>query len=479
VPLSFADYPIGFEDYTSARLLQIGYDGDSVDFQELLQRYDESGRSFYEGLTGPPMDQPNPDLIGLAGPPVAYSDSGVWYFTPRTSGTFGAPRSLSIKGNWPQEQMVPKLLELGYKELEYQGVSYFALHEDYISELTHPLRNRSYAINRIAFMGDRLLSAPATDLLTPLIDVQQGNVATVRESVPHVALTRALGNGLLAGIFHPHADLNPPDGVDFPAEHLSGPNAWQSLSPYEVALRGYRLRDGVDEFVIALYYNDPMAAAPDALELEFRWSTITTEREVNYRTKSFSVSTVCSPFSTEVIEGDDFSILIASCPIMKEAEEDNPFGSPYLWFELPRWFLAQDPHALQQAFDNRPTPTPRPTPVPDVDKDQAIALALERISEATPPFTAVEDPKNPIAIRMSVEQAQELLSRPQTGSNLNHLVWVVQFQGDSQAEDAYNPDSPAQYHYAIEVLYATGGGHFDSVRTSGPVFKEGVEYGES
>ena len=55
--------------------------------------------------------------------------------------------------------------------------------------------------------------------------------------------------------------------------YLAGPDQWGQLSPYDLALLGYRVQSDAEETVVALHYPDPTAAAGDVGELERRWNS--------------------------------------------------------------------------------------------------------------------------------------------------------------------------------------------------------------
>ncbi len=112
--------------------------------------------------------------------------------------------------------------------------------------------------------------------------------------------------------------------------HLTGPDAWGKLSPYSVALFGYRVRDDAEETVIALHYFDPDAARRDAGELEKRWNSF--HLFVEY---GVPVTDSCAPLSTRIEEAEEYSILLATCPVIRGTKENETFVlGPDLWIHL-------------------------------------------------------------------------------------------------------------------------------------------------
>ena len=100
-----------------------------------------------------------------------------------------------------------------------------------------------------------------------------------------------------------------------------------------MALFGYRVQDGVEETVIALHYSDPDAARKDAGELEKRWNSFHL-----YVEHGVPVTASCAPLSTRVEEAEESSVLLATCPVIRgaeETEEDETFVlGPDLWIHL-------------------------------------------------------------------------------------------------------------------------------------------------
>ena len=274
---------------------------------------------------------------------------GVWHWD------FGykRPHFMVSEGISAPDGLLRGLAEQGFEETEYRGTSYWQIYEDYGYDINRrPLRTLFSSWNRVAIMDNRLLTAPATSIILGLIDVQKEKSASLLESPPHLALSRVVGQGMIGGVFvtpdwiAEHAvgsfrfsnrqRCSPTivgvcewfsDALDM---HLAGPDAWSKLSPYNVALMGYRVQDDAEETVIALHYTDPDAARRDADELKKRWNSFHLHVELDV-----SVAHSCSPLSTRVEEFEGFSVLLATCPVIRrDGEGETLAPGPDLWNHL-------------------------------------------------------------------------------------------------------------------------------------------------
>ena len=261
------------------------------------------------------------------------------------------PHFMIFEGISDVDGMLRGLAEQGFEQTDYNGTPYWQIYEDYRHDIRRePIRTLMSKWNRVALMDNRILTAPATSIIENLIDVQKGESASLLESPPHWTLSRVVGKGMIGGVFVTPDWIAENENGSFSLQilfdgrtvgcceidpnaldsHLTGPEAWGKLSPYSVALFGYRVQDDVEETVIALHYFDPSAAKRDAGELEKRWNSF--HLSVEY---GVPVTNSCSPLSTKVEESEESSILLATCPVIRGTEEDETFvPGPDLWIRL-------------------------------------------------------------------------------------------------------------------------------------------------
>ena len=326
VPLEYADKLIEFSDHASSALAT------GVPIPHSIEEYQESplderqrSRRF-EGTAGynPNLGSAIPYIEELFNYSVWEYDLGVW--SKFRGGR--VPHFMIFEGISDVDGMLRGLAEQGFEETDYDGTPYWRIHEDFRYDIRrHPIRTLMSSWNRVALMDNRILTAPATSIIENMIEVQKGESASLLDSPPHLALSRVVGKGMIGGIFAtPERIAHYATGsfrtavlgvcCDFDPSaldaHLTGPDAWGKLSPYSVALFGYRVQDDAEETVIALHYLDPDAARRDAGELEKRWNSFHLFVEFGV-----PVTDSCAPLSTRIEEAEESSILLATCPVIR------------------------------------------------------------------------------------------------------------------------------------------------------------------
>ena len=227
-----------------------------------------------------------------------------------------------FQGGFEKEKVVASLEEMGYRSGSYDGVDYYYFWDDEEEKhLTdHALGGDGLNFNAVALLGGRLLAAAYIDTVKSLIDLQHGKGESLLDSKPHRTLAESFGDELLRMRFVDEAWLIQRASPKLTAKvlldvYVEGPKDWDRLSPYSHALLGYQVREGQDEIVIALYYPDPEAAATDKSELEKRWNTYLRCESSPCRqvTDPMPLTDYCAPFSTEVVQYVDSSVLVGTC----------------------------------------------------------------------------------------------------------------------------------------------------------------------
>ena len=360
VPLEFSSQVVEFADYSRSRAVN-GLE--EVDSSEDLYRLDRKGwQRLFEGVhLHPRLKSRIQKTIDLIEVDVFAFDLSVWSWQPGNN----SPTFMLAQVPFDRENVAGKLQALDYKEADYAGTAYYWLDEDFAPGLlTHPL---GLPLNRVAFLDGRIAAAPSTGIIEQLIDVHHGESPSLLESEPHRALVEAVGEGMVGGAFMSPGwmvenwktastrsvyrldrdTVNPSSvyrldrdtastrSVDRLDRYMEGPDQWGQLSPYDLALLGYRVRGDSEETVFALYYPDPAAAAGDSGELEKRWNSFHYDpRGPRAESEEVLATLSCSPFSTAVSEGAGHSVLIGTCPVLRSEEWDVTVKGPSLWSSL-------------------------------------------------------------------------------------------------------------------------------------------------
>jgi len=239
-------------------------------------------------------------------------------------------------GPLDQAEIKNNLFDLGYKRKEYENTSYYALNDDYQFTVDSKLGMLGLALNRVAFDGDTVLTASATDILQPLIDAKDESVPSLWNSAPHRRLAETLGEKVLGVAFLPSGwaaqrirQFRNQEQIQALVEpYREGGTDWRSLGSYGFAAFGYKVVNEEDRLILAMYYDDADQAGKDAAVLQERWDTYHfTLRDVEevYSTAS------CSPLSIEAFRGDDYSTLVANCSV--RSGSSYPEGAS-LWHKM-------------------------------------------------------------------------------------------------------------------------------------------------
>lgn len=326
-PIGFAGSAVEFADYSGYLELQ---DTENTSLPEV---WPYEGMRLHPALSGMVVN-----LRESLGIDLLASGFGVWAWEPGNI----SPKFLIYQGGFEDERVIRWLLDMGYVEADYSGTPYYALGGDFEWSIESPLGAAGVSLNRVGLASDWLMAAPSTALLERLADLQTGSAGeSLWDSEPHRALVGAIDGRPLGGAFitpqwimKQWNTVNPAP-VERLDKYLAGPDRWGQVSSYSLAFIGYVIRENADEIVVALFYPEPGAAAADAYELEQRWHSFQYDplgRGLIGAPEhdDLPLSASCTPFSTTVIQKPEHSILVGTCPVIRD--EDNPsVKGPGLW----------------------------------------------------------------------------------------------------------------------------------------------------
>ena len=360
-PLEFADSVIVFADYAGSRAATGLEDVQGID--DVFSAENPGAlQLIYEGVAIHPEFRSSTitlkDRVGLD---VYAFDRSIWSSEPRHE----APGFLLIHGKFDIENVIDNLMELDYTNDSHGGADYYRVGDDFGYSIAHPLRRLGLTLNRVAWLDPWLAAARSTGAIAGLIEVQRGEKPSILVNDGHRVLAEAVGEGLLGGAYMPPqwivenwntVNTRPADRLD---RYTTGAERWGRLSPYSLALFGYRVREDAEETAVALFYPDPEAAGNDAHELEQRWNSFhydpvgpLTEPEP----EETPVTRSCSPFSTTVIRQAAHSVLVGTCPVLRGEDLDLTVKGPSLWLWLfgtrELQFLVRDLEDLRNLVDD-------------------------------------------------------------------------------------------------------------------------------
>ena len=360
-PLEFADSVIVFTDYAGSRAATGLEDVQGID-DVFSAEHLGALQLIYEGVAIHPEFRSSAitlkDRVGLD---VYAFDRSIWSSEPRHE----APGFLLIQGKFDIENVIDNLMELDYTKDSHMGADYYRLGDDFDFSIAHPLRRLGLTLKQVAWLDPWLAATPSIGTIAGLIEVQRGEKPSILVNDGHRVLAEAVGEGLLGGAYMPPqwivenwntVNARPADRLD---RYTAGAERWGRLSPYSLALFGYRVREDAEETVVALFYPHPEAAGNDAHELEKRWNSFhydpvgpLTEPEP----EETPVTRSCSPFSTTVIRQSAHSVLVGTCPVLRGEDRDLTVKGPSLWLWLfgtrELQFLVRDLEDLRNQVEN-------------------------------------------------------------------------------------------------------------------------------
>jgi hypothetical protein len=256
-----------------------------------------------------------------------------------------------LKGDFDEALIGQKLTEQGYTKTKYEQHSYYAIRDDYETDIRDPLgRIVMGSMNRVAVMDGLIITSPITADITGIFDTMDGNSPSVLDNEMCRALADNLGDVLAVTITTPEriiiTDLEGHQDSPMMFE-FTIPAEWGTLQGYEMAALAYRADGDERYFDIALYYAGKNEAEADGKEI--------VKRIQSYEVGTYMVSTQqldeplmftdwWQPGEPEVKKYGEGVVLKISC---KSIDEKSRWTSSFIGGEgMPLrdlLFLAVDP----------------------------------------------------------------------------------------------------------------------------------------
>jgi len=173
-----------------------------------------------------------------------------------------------LEGNFDADIISKKLTGLGYTEEIYEATSYYSHGNDYELDMQHPISARAMAsLNRIYISQGVLILAPATDLLTRILDAMDGIVPSAIDTASIRALADSLGEVSFGLLTTPERVVGDVPTDISSLSRFSVPDTWSDLPDCEMAAFGWHNK-GEDWYLdIALAYTDKPTATEAGKEI--------------------------------------------------------------------------------------------------------------------------------------------------------------------------------------------------------------------
>jgi hypothetical protein len=180
------------------------------------------------------------------------------------------------QGNFDESLIGEKLTGQGYTKAAYGDYTYYWKNGDMGTDIQSEIgRHIMSQLNRVAVLDNTLVVAPATSIMTGVLDAMTGNVTRVIDNTACQALTDTLGDVFAAVLITPNRILEVAPGQTVPPFDLPTATDWNTLHLYDMIAMGYRDTGTERYWIISLYYADAEQAKADAAELTSRLNSYT------------------------------------------------------------------------------------------------------------------------------------------------------------------------------------------------------------
>ena len=249
-----------------------------------------------------------------------------------------------LEGAFDQDVIRHRLAGLGYQEQDYFGQTYYAIHRDYeilfgapaatvqpgtaITDSRDTVSHLALSEMNRVFVGDgSLIAAPATEMVTSILETWSGISTSLAADPAYASLARALGDPLSAGILNRQQVLQSesarPVKYDKPVD-------WGTLHQWDTFGVGYGQADDESGWVaFSIFYSDPDAAEADSEELIHRMNGYKTavpemwpdaSEELLDQWPKEPVSDICEVLTATAHRQGNGSTLTIRCPLAHNAK---------------------------------------------------------------------------------------------------------------------------------------------------------------
>ena len=228
-----------------------------------------------------------------------------------------------LEGDFDDNAIRQKLVDLGYEEIEASGRTYFSIRDDYAwASFARPDAIAVGAMNRVYVSGAALIVAPATEFVTDMLAAWANESPPLADDAAFSSIALALGDPLSAGLLTRETVLNPETEGSVGLSQYEKPAEWGTLHEWSDMGAGYGRSEEGQWWVISLFYSEPDAAVADADELIQRmrgYDTALTEF-VERGWPQRPIDQACSQLNAVIQQREDGSTLSIRCTM----SEDGP-----------------------------------------------------------------------------------------------------------------------------------------------------------
>ena len=225
-----------------------------------------------------------------------------------------------LEGDFDDNAIREKLVELGYEEIEASGRTYFSIRDDYTwASFASPDGIAAGAMNRVYVSGTALIASPATEYITGMLAAWANESPSLADDSAFSSIALSLGDPLSAGLLTREAILNPESGSPVDLSQFEKPAEWGTLHEWSDMGAGYGRDEEGEWWIISLFYSDPDAAEADALELLGRMGSYDTSLPelVERGWLQQPVDQSCSELTAEIWRHEHGSNLSVRCEMME------------------------------------------------------------------------------------------------------------------------------------------------------------------
>ena len=228
-----------------------------------------------------------------------------------------------LEGDFDDNAIRQKLVDLGYEEIESFGRAYFSIRDDYAwGSFTSPDAIAGGAMNRVYVSGAALIASPATEFVTGMLAAWANESPSLADDAAFSNIALALGDPLSAGLLTREAILNHETDGSVVLSQYEKPAEWGMLHEWSDMGASYGRSEEGQWWVVSLFYSRPGEAVADADELIQRmrgYDTALTEL-VERGWPQRPIDQACSQLNAVIHQRENGSTLSIRCTM----SEDGP-----------------------------------------------------------------------------------------------------------------------------------------------------------